>query len=98
MRLLGFVGMCKVCKCNFSKRANELQAEDTLVAAIQLENGGLATLELTTAARPKDLEASITITGTKGVVQIGGIALNKIEHWNFSDSNDSEKDVKRRIF
>ena len=55
-----------------AKRANELQAEDTLVAAIQLENGGLATLELTTAARPKDIEASITITGTKGVVQIGG--------------------------
>ena len=45
-----------------AKRANELEAEDTLVAAIHLENGGLATLELTTAARPKDIEASITIT------------------------------------
>ena len=76
-----------------AKRANELQAEDTLVAAIELENGGLATLELTTAARPKDLEASITITGTKGVVQIGGVALNKIEQWNFSDCIDSEKDI-----
>ena len=63
------------------------------MAAIELENGGLATLELTTAARPKDLEASITITGTKGVVQIGGVALNKIEQWNFSDSIDSEKDI-----
>ena len=62
-----------------AKRANQLQAEDTLVAAIDLENGGLATLELTTAARPKDIEASITITGTNGVVQIGGVALNKIE-------------------
>ena len=76
-----------------ARRANDLQAEDTLVAAIELENGGLATLELTTAARPKDLEASITITGTKGVVQIGGVALNKIEQWNFSDSIDNEKDI-----
>ncbi len=76
-----------------AKRANELQAEDTLVAAIELENGGLATLELTTAARPKDIEASITITGTKGVVQIGGVALNKIEQWKFSDSYDNEKNV-----
>ena len=76
-----------------AKRVNDLQAEDTLVAAIELENGGLATLELTTAARPKDLEASITITGTKGVVQIGGVALNKIEQWNFSDCIDSEKDI-----
>ena len=76
-----------------AKRANELEAEDTLVAAIQLVNGGLATLELTTAARPKDLEASITITGTKGVVKIGGVALNKIEQWNFSDSSDNQEEV-----
>ena len=76
-----------------AKRANELQAEDTLVAAIELENGGLATLELTTAVRPMDIEASITITGTKGVVQIGGVALNKIEQWVFSDCADSEKEV-----
>ena len=77
-----------------AKRANELQAEDTLVAAIQLENGGLATLELTTAARPRDIEASVTITGTKGVVQIGGVALNKIEQWEFSNSSDNEEEVK----
>ena len=78
-----------------AKRANELEAEDTLVAAIQLENGGLATLELTTAARPKDLEASITITGTKGAVQVGGVALNKIEQWKTSSSTDIEKKMIR---
>ncbi len=77
-----------------ARRANQLQAEDTLVAAIELENGGLATLELTTAARPKDIEASITITGTNGVVQIGGVALNKIEQWNFTDGLDDGKKIK----
>ena len=80
-----------------AKRANELEAEDTLVAAIQLENGGLATLELTTAARPKDLEASITITGTKGVVEIGGVALNKIEKWSFSDPPDNQQEVNKEF-
>jgi predicted dehydrogenase len=79
-----------------AKRANDLQAEDTLVASIELENGGLATLELTTAARPKDLEASITITGTKGVVEIGGVALNKIEQWKFTDSADNEKEIAKQ--
>ena len=78
-----------------ANRANKLQAEDTLVAAIELENGGLATLELTTAARPKDIEASITITGTNGVAQIGGVALNKIEKWNFNDGSDNEKKFMR---
>ena len=88
--------ICGKVKCVFAlsaRRVNDLQAEDTLVASIELENGGLATLELTTAARPKDLEASITITGTKGVVQIGGVALNKIEQWKFSDLADSEKKI-----
>ena len=70
-----------------------MQAEDTLAAAIELKNGGLATLELTTAARPKDIEASITITGTSGVVQIGGIALNKIEQWKFLDAPDEEEKI-----
>ena len=77
-----------------AKRANQLEAEDTLAAAIELENGGLATLELTTAARPKDIEASITITGTKGAVQVGGVALNKIEQWKIA-STDIEKKVIR---
>ena len=72
-----------------TKRANQLQAEDTLVAAIELENGGLATLELTTA-RPKDIEASITLTEPMEL-QIGGVALNKIEQWNFTDALDDEK-------
>ena len=27
------------------------------------------------------------------MVQIGGVALNKIEQWNFSDCIDSEKDI-----
>ena len=75
-----------------------MQAEDTLAAAIELKNGGLATLELTTAARPKDIEASITITGTSGVVQIGGIALNKIEQWKFLDEGDEEEEIMKGIF
>ena len=73
--------------------ANKLEAEDTLVAAIELENGGLATLELTTAARPRDLEASITITGTKGVAEIGGIALNKINKWEFLDKEPTDETI-----
>ena len=28
------------------------------------------------------------------MVQIGGVALNKIEQWKFSDSSDNEEEVK----
>ena len=90
-------GKVKSVSAMSANRANKLQAEDTLTAAIELENGGLATLELTTAARPKDIEASITITGTQGVVQIGCVALNKIQQWNFADSADREEEVRNKF-
>ena len=74
----------KVCALT-ANRINVLEAEDTLVAVLQFENGALGTIEATTAARPVDLEASISIVGEKGVVVIDGIALNKIKTWNFID-------------
>jgi UDP-N-acetyl-2-amino-2-deoxyglucuronate dehydrogenase len=34
---------------------------------------------VTTAARPDDFEASISIIGSKGLAQIGGIAVNELQ-------------------
>ena len=42
-------------------------------------------IEVTTAARPVDLEGSISILGTKGTVEVGGFAVNKILTWKFTD-------------
>ena len=36
-------------------------------------------MEITTAARPDDFEASISILGSKGMAQIGGKAVNNLE-------------------
>jgi predicted dehydrogenase len=60
-----------------------IETEDTAVAIIKFKNGALGIIEATTAARPKDLEGSISILGEKGSVVIGGFAVNKIESWNF---------------
>ena len=56
-----------------------LEAEDTYVGCGELHDGSFFTLEATTAARPVDLEASISILGESGFIKIGGIAINKIE-------------------
>ena len=64
-------------------RLNHLEAEDTLVSVLRFENGALGTIEATTAARPRDFEASISIVGEKGYALIGGIALNEIIEWQF---------------
>jgi UDP-N-acetyl-2-amino-2-deoxyglucuronate dehydrogenase len=66
-----------------TNRLNRLEAEDTLVAIIKFENGALGTIEATTAARPEDFEASLSVVGEKGMVLVSGIALNKIETWEF---------------
>ena len=79
-----------------TNRLNSLEAEDTLVSLIKFSNGALGTVEATTAARPEDFEASLSVVGEKGMVLIGGIALNKIETWQFIDPIESDKDIKQK--
>jgi UDP-N-acetyl-2-amino-2-deoxyglucuronate dehydrogenase len=69
---------------------NQLEAEDTMVATIKFLDGALGVIEATTAARPRDFEASLSLVGEKGLVLIGGIALNKIEMWEFVNSRSED--------
>ena len=73
------------------RRLNELEAEDTLVASLRFENGALGTIEATTAARPEDFEASLSVVGEKGMAVIGGIALNIVDTWSFVESRPEDE-------
>jgi predicted dehydrogenase len=57
----------------------EIEAEDTVVATFTYPNGAVGTLEATTAARPDDFEASLSIVGSKGLAQLGGWAVNELQ-------------------
>jgi len=57
----------------------KIEVEDTAVATLEYQHGGLGVVECTTAARPDDFEASISIVGEKGLAQIGGIAVNELQ-------------------
>lgn len=74
-----------------SNALNVLEAEDTTVAAVRFANGALGVIEATTAARPDDFEASISIVGEKGIAVIGGIALNKIHTWRFTEESPEDR-------
>ena len=82
----------KVCSIQ-TNRLNKLEAEDTTVAILKFKNGALGAIEATTAARPKDFEASFSIVGEKGLVEIGGIALNKINKINISNNGVVEEEI-----
>ena len=56
----------------------KIEVEDTALALFKFDNGAAGSLEITTAARPTDFEASISILGSKGTIQIGGLAVNEI--------------------
>jgi len=85
------LGPVESVNATISNRLNKLEAEDTLVAIMRFSNGALGTIEATTAARPKDFEASLSVVGEKGMVLIGGIALNKVETWEFVNSTEADK-------
>ena len=82
----------KVCSLS-ANQLNKLEAEDTFISILKLDNGGLGTIEATTAARPEDFEASISIVGEKGMAEIVGIALNEIKKWKFVKPEDDDEKV-----
>ena len=79
----------------FTQRINNLEADDTTVGIVKFKDNSLGALEATTAARPIDYEASFSIVAEKGMVEIGGIALNKIIKLNLVDFNGDLESIIR---
>ena len=73
-----------------------IEAEDTAIVTLKFRNGALGIIEATTAVRPKDLEGSISILGETGTVEIGGFAVNKMVHWNFTHKKDGDDEVMEK--
>jgi UDP-N-acetyl-2-amino-2-deoxyglucuronate dehydrogenase len=72
----------------------DIEVEDTGVLNIHWRNGTLGSMAVTMLTYPKNMEGSITILGEKGTVRIGGVAVNDIQQWEFSEPKDY--DVKIR--
>ena len=65
--------------------ARDIQVEDTAVMNIKWRSGALGSMNVTMLTYPKNFEGSITILGEKGTVRVGGVAVNEIQHWEFSE-------------
>lgn len=89
-------GPVKKCVAMEANVLNKLEAEDTMVATLQFADGTLGAIEATTAARPRDFEASISIVGEKGTVVVGGIALNEIHTWDFIHAQPEDEDAVQK--
>jgi predicted dehydrogenase len=60
-------------------QGSNVEVEDTAIAMFKYSGNAVGSLEVTTAARPDDFEASLSIVASKGLAQIGGIAVNELQ-------------------
>lgn len=74
--------------------SRDIEAEDTGVVNIKWRSGALGSMAVTMLTYPKNLEGSITILGETGSVKVGGVAVNEIQTWDFSDVRDYDLEVK----
>lgn len=70
-------------KANIATRLCDIEVEDTATALLRFSSGALGIIEATTAARPADLEGSVSILGEHGSVVVGGYAMDRLDTWRF---------------
>lgn len=78
---------------NFSH--DYLEVEDYGSIQIRFANGVIGNIQGTVAVYPKNFKETLTVLGEKGTVEIGGLAVNEVEHWVFEDKSYTLDDVKR---
>jgi UDP-N-acetyl-2-amino-2-deoxyglucuronate dehydrogenase len=74
--------------------ARDIQVEDTATVGIRWRSGALGSINVTMLTYPKNLEGSITIIGEKGTARVGGVAVNRIEHWDFAEPDPDDERVR----
>jgi UDP-N-acetyl-2-amino-2-deoxyglucuronate dehydrogenase len=70
-----------------------IEAEDTGAALLRFRNGALGSINVTMLVYPRNLEGSITLLGLRGTARVGGVALNRVEDWNFDHYEDEDRAI-----
>ncbi len=78
--------------------ARNIEVEDTGVISVKWRSGALGSMNVTMLTYPKNLEGSITIIGEKGTARIGGVAVNEIQHWEFSESSEDDQRIQEASY
>jgi UDP-N-acetyl-2-amino-2-deoxyglucuronate dehydrogenase len=72
-----------------------IEVEDSGVVNVKWRSGALGSMNVTMLTYPKNFEGSITILGEKGTVRIGGVAVNEIQHWEFSEPREEDTHIQQ---
>lgn len=72
-----------------------IEAEDYGSIQVKFANRAIGNVEGTVCVYPQNLEETLTLLGEKGTVVIGGMALNKVQVWQFADQLDTLADIQQ---
>lgn len=70
-----------------------IEMEDVGGAVIKFKNGAIGLIEAASTIYPKNIEETLNVFGATGSVIIGGIAVNRIETWEFPNSEEEKKQI-----
>jgi len=79
----------------FQLKHKSISFEDSIYSIVEFPGGVAGTIEVTIAAEPHNLECSLTLIGEKGVVKVGGKALNSIELIEFVNDSPQIEEYKK---
>jgi len=79
-------------------QARRIEVEDSAVLSVKWRSGALGSMNVTMLTYPRNLEGSITIIGEKGTVRIGGVAVNEIQKWEFSEPHPDDERVREASY
>lgn len=71
----------------------KIEMEDVAGAVLKFQNGAIGLIEAASTIYPKNIEETLNIFGETGSVIVGGIAVNRIEVWEFPESEEEKKQI-----
>lgn len=69
-------------------RFHEIETEDVATVTLRFRSGALGVIEASNNVYPANWEETLSLFGDRGSAALGGVALNKIERWEFADAAD----------
>jgi len=85
------MGPVKSVYAKTTRRLLDIEVEDTGIVMLEFYDGSLGLIEATNAAQPKNIEGSLSVLGQGGTVVIGGVAVNKLETWEFWEKEEDDE-------
>lgn len=80
--------------CERGTFLRNIEMEDFGAILIRFKSGTIGLVEGSACVYPKNLEETLSIFGEKGTVVIGGLAVNEIKTWKFSDEKDYDNEIE----